>query len=154
MIYDSLNNRENYKELEQISKALDYLANLDLQTMPKEKTFLEGEILIANPLSFITKNASECVFEAHRKYIDVHCCYAGIEAVSIASADGLRETKPYQAEIDTAYYEGHTASTCVLTPGTFLVCFPEDVHRTGEKADFVSDIKKIVVKVLCRDDVE
>ncbi len=147
MIYDRIENRHNYKGLVSISRALEYLSHMSLETAPQEKTYLDGEDLIANPLAFVTKPAEECVFEAHRRYIDVHYCLSGTEAISIASPIDLKETSVYDPDKDTIFYEGQSVSTSILTPGTFMVCFPEDVHRTGITAESTSDIRKLVIKV-------
>ena len=83
----------------------------------------------------------------HRTYVDIHFCLAGEETISIASPQGSRETKAYSAENDTAYFDGASASWSVMRPGYFMVCFPHDIHRTGEADGIPGDVQKIVMKV-------
>lgn len=148
MIYDLISNRCNYRDLTNIAQALDYLSGITQENMPKEKVFLDGDNLFINPQSFTTKAAEDCVFEAHRKYIDIHYCISGTESISVASPNQLEEIKAYNPNSDTAFYSGAAVSASVLTPGCFMVCFPEDVHRTGEAAAEACEIKKVVAKVM------
>lgn len=147
MIYDLISNRRNYRDLTSIMQALDYLSEITPDNMPKEKVYLDGDNLFINPQSFTTRPAEECVFEAHRKYIDIHFCISGEESISIASPDQLKEIKAYNPDNDAAFYSGSVVSESVLTPGRFMVCFPEDIHRTGEMASEACKINKVVVKV-------
>lgn len=147
MIYDHIENRDKYSDIPGISEALNYLAGITLDNAPTEKTFLDSDDLIANPLAYETKPTSACIFEAHRKYADVHFMRIGEESISIMSTERLTETKAYCDEIDTVYYDGFVVSASVIRPGYFMVCFPHDIHRTGEIAGAPCDIQKIVVKV-------
>jgi biofilm protein TabA len=147
MIYDRIENRGLYKDLPGIREALEYLAGLGLEIAPKEKTFLDGDKLIANPLAYTTKSAYECVFEAHRINADVHFILDGEERIAISSTENATETKPYNADTDTVYYEGSADSDNIMKPGYFMVCFPQDIHRTGELVSKPCNLKKIVVKV-------
>lgn len=146
MIYDHISNRANYKGL-QIEEALEYLARLRHDNLPKEKTYLNGDSLIANPLAYETKPAEACVFEGHRTYADVHFILDGEESVSIASHEGIKVTKAYSEENDTVYFDGTAVSKNIMRPGDFMVCYPQDIHRTGEAAGSPCGIRKIVVKV-------
>lgn len=147
MIYDLIYNRRNYRDLTSIIQALDYLSEITPENMPKEKVYLDGDNLFVNPQSFTTRPAEDCVFEAHRKYIDIHYCISGEESISIASPDQLKEIKAYNPDSDAAFYSGSSVSSSILTPGRFMVCFPEDIHRTGETVSEACEIKKVVVKV-------
>lgn len=147
MIYDHIENRSKYSALPGITKALDCLAGITADNAPTEKTYLDGDKLIINPLAFATKPAEDCFFEAHHVNADVHFILTGEESISIAAADDLIETKAYSAVNDTALYDGKAISTSVMRPGYFMVCFPHDVHRTGESVAAPCDIRKLVVKV-------
>ena len=43
--------------------------------------------------------------------------------------------------------EGSSQASVILKPGDFLICYPEDGHRTGVIANEVSTLKKGIFKV-------
>lgn len=147
MIFDRIENRAAYASFPGLARALDYLAGLTLENGPAEKTQLDGDNLIYNPLSLPTKPAEDCVFETHRTYIDVHYTLSGQERITIGNPLTATETKAYSEENDTAYYTCSAASSCVSTPGCFMVCFPWDIHRTVEQVESSCDLRKVVMKV-------
>ena len=53
----------------------------------------------------------------------------------------------YEKDRDFTPAEGDAASAAVMRPGDFLICFPEDVHRSGVMTDAPAPLKKGIFKV-------
>ena len=70
----------------------------------------------------------------------------GSEGVEIASPDSLQEFE--QAEANDFYaYRGQGHYKLALSPGDFLVVFPEDAHRIKMQLDGPQTVSKVVFKV-------
>ena len=89
---------------------------------------------------------SESFFEAHEKFLDIHLMLSGSERVEIASPSGLQrfESKP---ENDFYAYHGEGAHKLVLTPGDFLVVWPDDAHKIKMMLECPETVTKAVFKV-------
>ena len=46
------------------------------------------------------------------------------------------------------FLDGAAAASVVMTPGTFVACFPEDAHKPGIAVNGSEPVKKAVFKVL------
>lgn len=147
MIFDTIRNKDNYSSQELISKALDYLERITVDTMPKESVVLIKDVLFANPVTLNSKPEDQCIYEAHKKYIDLHYILEGIEGIATADTSSLKETIPYNSEKDIAFYTGEKDGQYFLKPGQFMVCLPTDAHMVAIMKDSPRTIKKIVVKI-------
>lgn len=147
MIFDRIKNIENYKNLQRIYEALHFLASLEPNELPSSTVYIDGDTVFANPGVLISKPVKECVYESHRKYIDIHYTVSGVEGISTADAESLKVIKNY--EHDILFYDGCSPvdTTCWLAPGCFMICFPNDAHRAAMMMNAPAEIKKIVVKV-------
>lgn len=147
MIFDSINNKENYKEEEKIYQALNYLAKVKKWEDVEPNTIIQKDSILANPVSFLSKNETECMYEAHRKYIDVHYIVEGIEKIATADVKKLQEKVSFSEDKDIGFYEGCESGNYILKPGEFMVCFPSDAHKVGMMNTVPEMVKKIVVKI-------
>lgn len=92
--------------------------------------------------------ADKCIFEAHRQYIDVHYCIEGGEVIGWAPVNILTPTMEFDTAKDYCLYESPQECTNItLTPGMFVVCFPEDAHMPKISDGVHTTIKKAVVKI-------
>lgn len=82
MIIDNIKNIYNYKSFSIIYKALQELSKLNIENIPTSTIVYEENKLFYNPVSLISKPEYECIFEAHKKYLDVHYILEGIEGIS------------------------------------------------------------------------
>lgn len=131
MIFDSIENRKNYKELALIYEALEYLSRLAPGELPAPDTVLIPEVLFCNPVTLTSKPEADCVFEAHRKYMDLHYIVEGSEVIATADPLSLRTTVPYSDEKDILFLEGEKDGQYTLKPGQFMVCWPGDAHKVA-----------------------
>ncbi len=153
MIFDSISNIEKYKGVsERLYTALKALKEKDFADAEVGRHVIFGDEIFANVLEFETTTA-EKDYEAHKKYIDVFYVVKGEAKVLLTQKSLCEVTEDYSEERDVERLKGNALSEAILRSQdeTFLVCFPEDVHKPGV---FVSEnagsklIKKVVVKIL------
>lgn len=147
MIFDSIKNKDLYKENKKIYQALQYLSNLDEDTLPKQMIELDGDRIFLNPVEFISKPEEECLFEAHKKYMDLHYIIKGTEGIKTADTDILTEVQAFDEKRDIGFYEGKEDGMYYLKSGQFIVCWPSDAHKVGIMEKLPEKIMKLVVKI-------
>lgn len=147
MIFDSIQNRENYKEDGKIYQALCYLAEIKRWEEAVPNTVIQEGAIIANPVSFVSKEEKDCVYEAHQKYIDVHYIIEGVERIATADVSTLQIQTPFSEEKDIGFYQGTESGSYLLKSGEFMVCFPSDAHKVAMMEKTPETVKKIVVKI-------
>ena len=106
MIFDSISNKENYKEEKEIYQTLNFLEKLKKWDDVESNAIIQKDWISANPVSFLSKDESECMYEAHRKHIDVHYIMEGIEKIATADVKNLQEKVPFDKDKDIGFYEG------------------------------------------------
>lgn len=133
---------------EGVRRALEYARAHDLATFEPGRHDIAGDALFVNVVEYDSKPFDACVFEAHRRYIDVHLVLAGEERIDAQFVGALPE-RPYDEEGDCLLFEeGEAAATCVLKPGCFSVCFPDDAHKPSIATGEPASVKKAIFKVL------
>lgn len=146
MILDNIKNIENYKDFSKIYPALDFLNSLDLKSLSKEKIVI-SENCFANYIELISKPHKECVFEAHKKYIDIHFIISGVEGIATRYVDKLESINDFNYDKDIGFYKGNSNNISYLQKGDFMVCFPQDAHMVAMMKIIPNEIEKIVVKI-------
>ena len=149
MIYDHLTNAATSRSVHPgIARALDYLAATDFTDIPNGRYELDGARVFALVQRYRSKPLPECVWESHRKHIDVQFVFRGEEAfgyVPLATAPAI--THAYDEQKDVQFYAPGTLRI-PLSAGQFAVFFPQDIHAPGLALnDVPADIIKVVVKV-------
>lgn len=147
MIFDTLKNKDNYRHDPLLFQALEYLSTLEPGTLPSETQVLTEGVLFCNPVCFISKPESECKYEAHQNYIDLHYIVEGVEGIATADCASLTVIEAYDGEKDILFLSGEEDGRYYLKPGQFMVCFPNDAHKVGMMADAPAPIRKIVFKI-------
>lgn len=149
MIFDSIQNKDNYKDFPLLYQALCYLTTLSVNDMQmlRPDTVLVKDKLFCNPVSLLSRPEDECIYEAHRKYIDLHFIISGMERIATADITALNTIIPYDESKDVEFLTGAADGYYDLKPGQFIVCFPNDSHKVGVMANGPVDIHKIVFKI-------
>ncbi|OHD78039.1 MAG: hypothetical protein A3J97_00490 [Spirochaetes bacterium RIFOXYC1_FULL_54_7] len=147
MIFDSLANSDNYREMPAIHLALKYLKTLNPDKLPVEPLELDGKSITAVAKAPKTRPMNECRFEAHRRFIDIHCTIEGIEGIAIRDVADLQSAGDFDISKDIGFYTGDHHAIAYLHPGQFMVCFPEDAHKPGIMQDGPLQVSKILVKI-------
>lgn len=139
MIFDKIENINKY------GIDLQFVLN-DL----KKDNYTKGKFDINEPnlfgigLEYETKESSEALWEAHRKYLDIHVLLEGEEIINISDIAIMNSTKEY--EDDYELFEGTKQHSIHLKPGYFLLLFPHEVHQTSVKLNEIVQVKKNVYK--------
>lgn len=140
MIYDKIENIGRYDLLNQVKE-------FDFSNYEKGKFGISGDEFFGIGLEYDTRNEADCLWEAHRSYLDVHCILEGEELVNITDIANTTVTKEYDAAGDYGLFNGTKEHTIHLKKGMFLVLYPNEVHQTAVVAESVSSVKKIVFKI-------
>ena len=75
----------------------------------------------------INADGTPKVFEAHKKYIDIHYCISGSEGIGYNDVTRLTPTTEYDEENDYFLLSGEYQKV-ILREGDFCIVFPEDAH--------------------------
>lgn len=138
-------------EVPAFAKCIDYLRNLKEFTPGKTEELGDG--IRCTIGSYETVDESQAFWEAHKRYVDVHCVIHGEERVSVCS---LAESQvgTYHAERDYLETVGVPMVDLRAIAGTVLCLFPNDVHRTrvqtssGENNRILKAIFKVPVALI------
>lgn len=146
MVFGNIKDLDDYKWLEEkIYKCLAFVKNHDMAEYSAGSYKPEGMTMNIN--EFMTDDVENRLWEAHRRYIDIHLVLEGTEQIDIAWADML-EAEEYSEEKDIQFLHGDKNASVVLGAGDFAVCYPKDIHRPGVAVNEKSEVKKAVFKVL------
>lgn len=133
----------DYSTYLRLHKAIDFINSGKVFDLPFGRTDLDEDIYI-NVMELETKQ--ENLFEAHKKYIDIHCILEGEEAVETADVSTLVVTQPYSEEKDIALGKAHGIRH-VIQKGQYCITMPQEAHSPGLCVTEPRKIKKAVFKV-------
>lgn len=147
MIIDRIENSELYLNLgKRIARAFNYINSTDFSRTEPGRYEVENEDIFVVVNEYETKDINDSALEAHRKYIDIQYMYSGVELIGVAPLVNQTPVKKYNEEKDCVFFNEET-SLIKMTGGMFAIFFPGDLHMPGVKANGLSKVKKIVVKV-------
>lgn len=96
----------------------------------------------------VLKDRSKCVYESHKKYIDIHIVVDGSECVDLIH---ISEVEPFESNIENDYYLYKSSSPSKryeLKKNMIGVFLFEDVHKAGIRPDTsINNVVKVVLKV-------
>ena len=160
MIYGNINNEFFEQQAAILPKplrdALHFIKTTDLANHEAGRfpMDLNGVPVILQVMDLTTNFREKLYPEIHRKYIDVQFCVSGgPEKATYYNDDGANVVRSDElaTERDILFYENNPAAlenSIFLTPGTFALYFPWDVHVPGQNpADAPVAFRKIVMKV-------
>jgi len=151
MIFGHVNDLESgFAWLPQpLKTALAHLKATDFAALPAGNYDLQGRDIYVQVIDMATKPFAETRPEVHRQYIDVQFLCRGKEKIGVAAETGNNTlAEDLLATRDLLFYTGmENESTLTMTPGSFAVFFPSDVHRPGCADGEPSPIRKVVIKV-------
>lgn len=130
-----------------VQEAIQYALKHDLAAMECGSHPIDGERLFVNIVQYETTDPENRFWEAHRDYLDVHVPLQGTEQIDLNFLGSL-ELGEYQKDSDFQAAYGEKAASVILRPGEFLVCYPDDAHRTAVAAKGRPEtIRKAIFKV-------
>ena len=146
MIIDRLANESPVYQLpSRLTRALEYLRATDMRSVALGRHDLDGDHLFALVQEYTTRTADQCVWEAHRQYIDVQFVVTGAERMGIASLGQMREREAYDSARDVAFFEPGSEFVTIRA-GMFAIFGPDDVHSPCHAAGQPALVRKVVVK--------
>ena len=147
MIYAKNSDALTYRGIHpNLDMALERITKEFLSSVGEERVEIKGSDVYATRFTYETIPAEESFFEAHRKYLDIHIMVSGSEGVEIAPPEALTEFDRTEAS-DFYAYRGEGQYRLVLSPGDFLVVFPNDAHKIKMRVDGPETVTKAVFKV-------
>lgn len=145
MIFDRIENINNYKGLGRVYTALEFLAKTDFAKVNIGKYELDGDNIYYMVQKYDT-NPDKTVAEAHKKYIDIQYIVKGEEVIAVAPIQNDKKLIEAKEEKDVWFYECETQAM-VLKSGDFMVLYPSDLHLPGKAVNDPQEVLKVVVKV-------
>ena len=146
MIYANIKDAMRYQGIHPgLDIALKYVNDEFLSTLGRERVSIKGDDVYAFKVDLRTKSETETFFENHHEYIDIHVVLEGAERMDIEIPDKL-ELYEEHPETDAYFFHGQGGQSVILTPGKFLVAFPEDAHKTCGMIEIPQKFIKAVYK--------
>lgn len=147
MIFGNLNQEETYAFLpEDIKACFKYAKEHDLLTYEKGSHKIDGDRFFVNVAEYETVKREERFWEAHKDYLDIHVMLRGQETIDLNFIDNMTIGE-YKKADDFLALEGDYQASVILKPGDFLICYPEDGHKTAVIAEKSNLLKKAIFKV-------
>lgn len=151
MIFGNLNQAQRYAFLpEKVKAFFKYVKEHDLLSYEEGSYKINGDEFFVNVNEYDTVLREDRFWEAHKKYIDVHVMLKGQEFIDVNFIDNM-QLGEYKADNDFQALDGDYKASVKLNPGDFLICYPEDAHRTGVIADEACHLKKAIFKIKVED---
>ncbi len=147
MIYAKNSDALTYRGIHpNLDMALERITKEFLSSVGEERVEIKGSDVYATRFTYETIPEEESFFEAHKNYLDIHLMLEGAERVEIAPPETLTEFDRVEAN-DFYAYRGEGQYRLVLSPGDFLVVFPNDAHKIKMRVDGPETVTKAVFKV-------
>ena len=147
MIYAKNSDALTYRGIHpNLDMALERITKEFLSSVGEERVEIKGSDVYATRFTYETIPEEESFFEAHKNYLDIHLMLEGAERVEIAPPETLTEFDRVEAN-DFYAYRGEGQYRLGLSPGDFLVGFPNDAHKIKMRVDGPETVTKAVFKV-------
>lgn len=147
MIFGNLNHRKEFSFLENsIQECFAYVKEHDLVSYEKGCHEIDGDRFFVNVVEYTTTTPENRFWEAHKEYLDVHVMLQGQEQIDVNFIQNM-QLKEYVQKDDFLPMQGEKNGSLVLKPGDFLVCYPNDAHRTAVAVEGPESVKKAIFKV-------
>ena len=134
-----------------IQEAIRYCRETDVSGLGESGISLREDAMVALICDRVTEVKEKKLPEVHRRYAELQFVAEGSEQIGYYPDRGDNEVfLDCLDEKDTLYYQENPKSGEIMlqmTPGTYAVFFPEDVHRPFCQVEEPARVKKIVVKI-------
>lgn len=124
------------------------LAETDLAGIEKGRYPIAGDSLFMIVDEYLTQDAKERKYEAHRKYIDLQYIVSGQELIGISKLDKQEVLEPYDKDRDIAFFRVHDCEYRLADNSVFFIFFPNDIHQPCVSVDQNAPVRKIVFKII------
>lgn len=147
MIFGNMQNMREYSFLETgLLECFAYAGTHNLAELKPGSYEIDGKRLFVNIVEYTTTIPENRIWEAHRKYLDLHLMLNGTEQIDLNFISNM-EQKDYVAADDFLPLEGEKNSSVILKSSDFLICYPNDGHRTAVAVGTPEKVKKAIFKL-------
>ena len=129
-----------------LDAALAHLTPEFFSSLGEENVNIKDDEVYAFKVFLETLPESETLYENHLDHIDIHVVLEGAERIDVEDVSKLKLCKE-QKDNDAYFYTGEGGLPVILKPGTFLVVFPGEAHRTCGIVDVPARFVKSVFKI-------
>lgn len=146
MIMDVLSNASRTAALHPaFAAAFEFLHRPDLRALPLERHVIDGDRSWATPSRGPGRKREQAPLESHRRFIDIQFVIAGREEMGWKPTTAcLQSSAPYDHAKDVQLYSDEPDTWFTVTPGAFVIFFPEDAHSPLVSTH---EIHKVVLKI-------
>lgn len=145
-----IGNIHHLKEFDYLSDSVrvcfDYAAAHDLSALEPGSYPIDGDNLFVNINAYETTQAENRVWEAHRSYLDLHLMLHGKEQIDFNFIANM-DQHDFVEKDDFLPMDGEPNGHIILADGDFLICYPNDAHRTAIAVNGPEKIKKAIFKI-------
>lgn len=145
MITDKLENIEKYRVFLK-PEIIDFIKNLTNNIEIKKHTINNSDY--ANVETYLTKQHTDCYYEAHRVYADIQILLSGRERIDFADKSKLVTKTEYKPDIEFFENSVPENSSVYLDETNFAIIFPNEAHKPQMQSDKQLQVKKVVVKFM------
>lgn len=138
-------------ESKNLKRAINWLSEQNLEKIECGKYEIDGNNIYASVFEYETKDALNCRYEVHRKYIDIQLLISGKEIIHVTPIKNIDITDDYNLTKDISFgilKDKELENTLIMSKGLAAILYPKDAHQPNMRiVDNNSINKKIVVKV-------
>ena len=128
-------------------EAVEFLLKLNAEKLSLGRHDV-NEQFFYNVFEYQTSDDHTAPYESHLKYIDIQILVSGEELMQVDDVSHLHILESYNEEKDCILYHASVNNPgVVLRPGSVLILYPKDAHRSNMYLR-PSSVKKIVGKLL------
>lgn len=149
MILDTLANISKYTINTKVTlvELQKYILSQKDNLFQKGRFEIKADEFFGIGLKYETQDEANCLWEAHRKYFDVHYILEGEEIINISNIGVMSQTMEYDSDNDYQLFEGEKQHSIKLKKGYVLILFPNECHQTAVEIKETATVKKIVFKL-------
>ncbi len=137
-----------YIEKLQNKNSSDYKSIVNTKVGECNKIVLDENCFVLEQ-AYITKDKEDCLFESHKKYIDIQYMFEGDEIMEVENINNLLVETPYKEDLDYAKHaQSENASVLKIKENELAIFYPFDAHMPCIKIDENKKIIKAVFKIL------
>lgn len=132
---------------ERCMEVVNYLSELNEENLSLGRHDV-NEGFFYNVIEYDTTDEEDKTYESHRRYVDIQLLLSGEEIMQVTDVCSLDIKTTYDEDKDCVLYSpSGNASGIILRPGSVVILYPKDGHRSMRFGNKTSRIKKIVGKV-------
>ena len=148
--YNHCNSNEENSIEQRCMLAAEFLLNLKDESLTLGRHDVNDHFFYTVQ-EYETSGTVEKPFECHRKYVDIQILVSGEELMQVIDINRTQQHSAYDADNDYALFSTkEPATNVILRPGSVLIMYPKDAHRSMPFKVPNTKVKKIVGKVLIK----